>query len=233
MKLSCAGLKEKMALKASFPSFNNKDDQTQKGQTIDVKEQAEQPALNDVQEQSPTEGDAPETEKETENPVVLSMEEYNRLRQERDDFLNHLQRLQAEFENYRKRVQKEKAELRDYLIQDFIYRMLEVIDNMDRALHPSNAAADVNSYRQGVEMVFQQMINILREQGLVRMESVGQIFDPRLHEAVGRQESSEHEEGVIVNEFLSGYKINDRVLRAPKVIVSIKPKGAAPDKTDL
>jgi molecular chaperone GrpE len=221
-----------MTLKVSFPSFNKKDEPTQKGQTIDIKEQVEQPAPDGVQDQPVNDGAPAEAGKAAESTIVLNAEEYNRLRLERDDFLNHLQRLQAEFDNYRKRVQKEKSDLRDYLIQDFIYRMLEVIDNIDRALHPSNAAADVNSYRQGVEMVFQQMVNILKDQGLVRMDTVGQAFDPRLHEAIGQQETGDCEAGVIVSEYMPGYTINDRVLRAPKVVVAVKPKDAAAGKTE-
>jgi len=220
-----------MEEKNVFPSFNKKpkEEQIPKGQILDITEKESVEALNesDGNGTSASEGVETNANPEVEKTVTVNRDEYNRLRQERDDFLNHLQRLQAEFDNYRKRVQKEKSELRDYLIQDFIYRMLGVIDNMDRALHPDNTTNDVNTYRQGVEMVFQQTINILKEQGLCRMETVGIPFDPHRHEAVGQIESSEYEPGTIVSEFMPGYSIKDRVLRAPKVVVAIKPAESA------
>lgn len=211
-----------------FPSFGKKqkEEPSPKGQILDIKETVHAPEEGDAIAPQERDQSEPDRNQDAEQTASVNMDDYNRLRQERDDFLNHLQRLQAEFDNYRKRVQKEKSELRDYLIQDFIYRMLGVIDNIDRALHPSNTTDDVNSYRQGVEMVFQQMINILKEQGLNRMETVGKPFDPHLHEAVGQMETSEQESGIIVSEVMPGYAINDRVLRAPKVLVAVKAAGA-------
>lgn len=173
--------------------------------------------------QSPQTPPEVEAADEVEEQATVSAAEYQKICSERDDYLNHLQRLQAEFENYRKRVFKEKSEMRDYLIQDFIGSLLIVIDNMERSLHPDNNTDDVESYRQGVEIVFQQMLSILKEKGFERIDAVGQKFDPHFHEAVQQVETDDCEPGIITEEFMPGYMIKDRVLRAPKVLVAAKP----------
>jgi molecular chaperone GrpE len=145
--------------------------------------------------------------------------------QERDEYLNHLQRLQAEFDNYRKRTQKERLDLKEYLLEEFMRKLLEVVDNMERALHPDNRTEDMESYRSGVEMVFKKMMVILEDYGLTRIESVGKPFDPRFHEAVMNVETDKHEPGTVVMELTPGYCLKDRVLQAPKVQVAIRPSG--------
>ncbi|MGC9326486.1 MAG: nucleotide exchange factor GrpE [Candidatus Hinthialibacter sp.] len=191
----------------------------------DLPEEIEDNGL--AEEAAPASETPPESEAASgaEEQITVNTAEYQKICSERDEFLNHLQRLQAEFENYRKRVLKEKSELRDYLIQDFISSLLNVIDNMERSLHPDYNTNDVVSYRQGVEMVFNQMLSILEEKGLTRIESVGQKFDPRIHEAIRQEETESCEPGIITAEFMPGYMIKDRILRAPKVVVAVKPSG--------
>ncbi len=166
-----------------------------------------------------------ETQEATEEQEELSEElvELAKVKQERDEYLNHLKRLQAEFDNFRKRTQKERIELKEYLIEDIMRKLVEVVENMERALHPDNQTTDIESYRSGVEMVYNKMMSILQEYGLVRLESVGKPFDPRFHEAVMNIETEEYEPGTVVAEFTPGYCLKDRVLQAPKVQVATQP----------
>lgn len=156
--------------------------------------------------------------------TMVNSQEIEQLMQERDEFLDHLKRLQAEFDNYRKRIQREREELSAYMLQGFISQLLPVADNFHRALETAGQTSDIASYRQGVEMVFNQFMNILKENGLQKIESAGQKFDPNLHEAVSQIESSEHEPGTIVTEFSPGYQLKERVVQAPKVQVAVAPK---------
>jgi molecular chaperone GrpE len=150
-------------------------------------------------------------------------EEGEKVKQERDEYLDHLKRLQAEFDNYRKRVQKERVEMSEYLLQDFMSRMVSVMENLERALHPDNQIQDFQSYRAGVEMVWKQLTSLLEESGLQRIVAEGQPFDPRYHEAVAQVETEATEPGIIVKEYSPGYRLKERVLRAPKVQVAVRP----------
>ena len=132
-----------------------------------------------------------------------------------------LKRLQAEFDNYRKRVVKERAEMKDFLIQDVITRLLEVVGNLEHALNSNAESSDMESYRTGVRMVYQQFLSILGEFGLSKIETVGQPFDPRFHEAVSQAVNDEVQPGTIILEITPGYKLKERVVRAPKVQIAI------------
>lgn len=172
------------------------------------------------------------SESATQEQDTVGLDQFNTAIAQRDEYLNDLKRLQAEFDNYRKRVLKERAELKDFLIQDMMTRLLDVVSNLERALYHPISSEDVESYKTGVSMVYQQFTGILSDYGLSKINTVGQLFDPRFHEAVSQVESAEHEPGTIVMEIMPGYKINDRVLIAPKVQVAAKPTAPAnPDGT--
>jgi len=156
--------------------------------------------------------------------TAISPDEYQKTVQERDEYLDHLRRLQAEFDNYRKRVQKEKVEMRDLLIQDFIFQLLDGMELLERALHPEHETSDVESYRKGVEIVYQKFMEVLKDQGLTRIECLGKPFDPFLHEAVMQAESGTAEPGTIVAEITPGYFLKDRLLRPSRVQVAIQPR---------
>ncbi len=203
-----------------------------KGQNLDIKEGSQNGGkITPDVEAKESETSNVKNLKPDEN--TLNPEDIEKIIHERDDYLKHLQRLQAEFDNYRKRIQKEKTQLRDFMVQDILTSLLDVIDNMDRALHPDNDTHDVDSYRQGVEMVFQQFMNILKDKGLTRVETDGKVFDPRLHEAIGQIETDQHEPGTIVTEFLPGYAINERIIRAPKVQIAAQIKENAKEQEDI
>jgi len=155
--------------------------------------------------------------------TMIGSQELEQIMLERDEFLDHLKRLQAEFDNYRKRIQREREELSAYMLQGFMAQLLPVADAFHRAMETAGQTADIESYRQGVEMVYKQLMNILKESGLEKIETVGQKFDPNLHEAVSQVESAEHEPGAIVTEFSPGYQLKERVIQAPKVQVAIAP----------
>ncbi len=148
---------------------------------------------------------------------------------ERDEYLHDLQRLQAEFDNFRKRTIRERSEMREFLLQEFIGRLLDVNDNLDRALNTDANDESHESFRDGVKMIQQQMMTILTDYGLERIKTDGEMFDPSFHEAMMQIESDEHEPGQIVSEFMPGYMLKERVLRAAKVQVAQAPEGAAAD----
>jgi len=137
-----------------------------------------------------------------------------------DENYSQLQRLQADFDNYRKRTQKEKLELIKYASERLVGELLPVLDNFDRAVSAAKVNLDFTSFSQGVEMILRQMQTALSKEGLKAMETVGQPFDPNVHEAVLRVESEEYPENTVVEEVQKGYYLKEKILRPCMVKVS-------------
>lgn len=188
-------------------------------------ETADAPPTEDAAAQEGDGFEAQEERKVDEMTLQSIMEERDRFAQERDDYLDALQRLQAEFDNFRKRTARERAAEKDRMIEDVLSRLLDVADNMERALNVDASHENIDSYRTGVQMIQQQLMTVLSDFGVTRIDSVGVPFDPNFHEAIGQVESTDYEPGYIVNEIAPGYMVSERILRAPKVQVAIAPKG--------
>jgi molecular chaperone GrpE len=148
-----------------------------------------------------------------------------RLEAEREEMRQLLIHRQADFENFRKRVERERREDRDRVVMHLAETLLPVLDNFERALSVHRDPA-YEEYHRGFEMIYRQLTDLLAENGIRRMESpVGRPFDPHLHHAFDRAETSEHPEGTIIEELQSGYRFRDRVLRPAQVRVAVRPGG--------
>jgi molecular chaperone GrpE len=158
--------------------------------------------------------------REASAPSVETTPELERVIAERDDYLDHLRRLQAEFDNYRKRVRRESEELRARAAEGVVEALLPVIDNMERAL---DAAATHEEGRlvEGVELVASQLRSVLGSYGLEEVPTdPGMPFDPNVHEAVMTQDGGEQPEGTITQVLERGYTLHGRLLRPARVIVA-------------
>jgi molecular chaperone GrpE len=142
------------------------------------------------------------------------------LRREKEALQDRLLRTAAEFDNYRKRVDRERRDLADYTAADVVSEMLPIVDNLERALA---AASEADPLRKGVELIHKQMVDLLRKRGVKTIEALGADFDPRFHQAVIHEPSSEHREGEVIEELQRGYLLGDRLLRPAMVKVA---KGA-------
>ena len=128
-------------------------------------------------------------------------------------------RLYSEYENYRKRTNTEKADLIVNGSKDMIKAILPVVDDMERAL---TAMSDDEGAKEGVQLIYNKMMNILSQKGLKPMESKGVKFDENLHEAVTQfPATDESQKGTVVDVVEKGYYLNDKVLRYAKVVVAI------------
>jgi molecular chaperone GrpE len=134
-----------------------------------------------------------------------------------------LMRLTAEFDNFRKRSHREKEEYRKFAVEQVITELLEVYDNLERAIASAKQTDDIGSVVKGVDMVFRQFASILEKQGLQRIECHGAEFDPHLHEAIMHVEHPEHEENIILEVCKPGYYLHSKVIRPAIVTVSKKP----------
>ena len=143
-----------------------------------------------------------------------------------------LRRKQAEFENYRKRVEREREGVVAYAAAELVKELLPVLDNLERALDASEGAT-VDRFREGVEIIYRQFRDVLIRSGMKEVEAVGHPFDPYVHEAVSRVESSEQPDGTVVEVLQKGYYLKDRLLRPALVsVVQSSFEGGSADSDD-
>jgi len=147
--------------------------------------------------------------------------ELEQLKAERDQLLDRLARLQAEFDNARKRAERERVDFRDYATGSVVEQFLPVVDNFELALKSTGSAEQL---RSGVALIVKQMDEILRQMQVVPVPTVGEVFDPRVHEALGTVERDDLPDQHVAEEIRRGYKLRDRLLRPALVRVASNPK---------
>jgi molecular chaperone GrpE len=135
-----------------------------------------------------------------------------------EEYLGHLQRLQAEFDNYRKRVLKEQTRAVELAAEPVIRRLLEVVDDFELALMAANDKPDFDRFLHGVELVFAKFLDALKAEGLARIEADGKPFDPERHEAL-MQSGDGDGEPMVADVLRPGYTLRGRVLRPAGVRV--------------
>jgi molecular chaperone GrpE len=140
---------------------------------------------------------------------------------ERDRLLDRLARLQAEFENARKRAERERAEQRDFVTAGAVEQFLPVVDNFELALKSTGTEKQL---RSGVSLIVKQMEEILEKMQVKVVPTVGELFDPRVHEALGTVEREDIPDQHVAEEVRRGYKIRERLLRPALVRVAHNPK---------
>ncbi len=144
------------------------------------------------------------------------------LESENSDLKDQYLRKQADFENFRKRMFREKEDSIKYANSNLLEDLITIIDDFERAIKASSSAQDVESFKTGIEMIEKQFVGMLeRKYGLKRFNSTGEEFDPEKHEAIGTEESEDHDASMVVEEYQKGYMLHDRVLRHAKVKVSV------------
>lgn len=144
------------------------------------------------------------------------------LREQLDDRKQQYLRLYADFENFRKRTERDKEEQEGTITSKILKKILPVVDDFERAqLQISPKTDGEASIHKSYQSVYKQLLKCLKETGVVRMECVGQDFDPNFHEAIMQEPSTEYDEGIITEELRPGYLVSDdRVLRHSLVKVS-------------
>jgi len=159
----------------------------------------------------------PEVNEETEGDLLEKERSHARSMEER--FL----RVNAEFENYKKRILRENSERFKYFNLDLIKELLPSLDNLERAItHAKSENKDFESMIEGLEMVNKMTHEVFEKFGVSRVNTVGEVFDPNIHQAVGVVQSDSVPENHIVEECLGGYLLHDRIIRPAMVRVSGK-----------
>src|SRR5574344_587202 len=187
----------------SVNPFAEKDNQT---------EQKEEKEVIEEQEQE-------ETPSEEENSV-----QNDELQKKYDELNNQYIRLAADFDNYRKRQAQERESLISYGAQDAMKKLIEVLDNFDRAKAVIDKTEDVKQVKESFDVLYNQIFDNLSKLGLEVIDAKGKEFDPNFHEAVMQTPTKEHPENSIIAELQKGYKLGDKVLRPTLVNVATEEK---------
>lgn len=187
-----------------------------------------------------------ETEAESVDPAAEELQqraeqiaeleaELEEARQQGEEHRERWMRASADLENLRKRTRRERADVQKYGHDKFSLELVQVVDNLERALAHADKVADQSGIVDGVEMVYRQLVGALGKFGVVEIDARGQKFDPEKHEAIQQVETPDAETGTVVEQYQKGYFIHDRLLRP--AMVSVAKKVAAsnneePSKVD-
>lgn len=143
--------------------------------------------------------------------------EINKIKADLEETTDRLKRLMAEFDNFKKRSAKEREGLYNSLLSDIVSNFLPVVDNLEKAV---GSNTEDEGYKQGVELVLKQFVDVLTSLGVKEIDGVGSIFNPEYHEAVSSVQDENLGEKEIKEVFRKGYKIGDRVIRHSMVVVA-------------
>jgi molecular chaperone GrpE len=182
---------------------------------------------SEIEEQPGAEATAEQLEEVLTADLEALIQDVQQLTKERDEAkeqvlraLAELQNSQREFQNYRKRNQQEMAMFRQMATEQFVTELLPVLDNFERTISHLDAGATVDSLIGGIKAVERQLRSALETQSVRRIQSVGEPFDPELHEALGTQSGTEHPEDTVAIEIEPGYKMGEKVIRPARVKVA-------------
>jgi molecular chaperone GrpE len=152
--------------------------------------------------------------------------EVKKLAADLEELRQTLVRHQADFANYRKRAEKENTEAGRRATARVIEALIPVIDGFEHAL-AAHREAEYENYRKGFELIYKQLLDNLARLGVERIEPLGKSFDPHLHQAMDRVETTDQADGTILEVYQPGYVYHGRVLRPAMVRVAVHPKAAS------
>ncbi len=149
------------------------------------------------------------------------------LEKETADLKDKLLRRAAEFENYKRRTENDQLNLLKYAAESFIIKLLPIVDDFERSLQHIDNSSDTESIKKGLKLIYDKLIKVLDDQGVKKIESVGQPFDVDFHEALMQRRADDAAPHTVLDEIEKGYMYKDRVIRHAKVIVSEEPEDQA------
>ena len=159
--------------------------------------------------------------------LIATRSELKRIEAENAELKNSLARRQADFENYRKRVERERTETYNRVVADVAAKLLPVVDNLKRALdaEASVEAAESDEFRHflsGVDLINKQLSGVLDALGVKPVSSVGEQFDPHVHEAVVTEPTDDYAPDTVMQELVTGYRLGDKLIRPALVKVATR-----------
>ncbi|PWT81967.1 MAG: nucleotide exchange factor GrpE [Acidobacteria bacterium] len=159
--------------------------------------------------------------------LVATRAELKRVEAENAELRDRMARRQADFENQRKRTERERAETYNRVVAEIAAKLLPVVDNLKRALdaEASVEASESDEFRHflsGVDLIYKQLNGVLENLGVKAIPSVGEHFNPHVHEAVVTEPTNEYEPDTVVQEIVTGYRLGDKLIRPALVKVAVR-----------
>jgi molecular chaperone GrpE len=153
--------------------------------------------------------------------------ELQKVRAEQQEFQDAAARRQADFDNFRKRIERERTETYNRVVADVVGQLLPVIDNLRRAHEAESSieateSQEFRNFLHGVELISKQLNGVLENLGIEQVPTVGQPFDPHVHEAIATEQTDEFEPDTVMQEIVRGYRLGDKLLRPAMVKVATK-----------
>ena len=172
---------------------------------------------NDLQEE--TQEELLEKLESKDEEIAKLQEELEKQEDQTNEYISYSQRLQADFEIYKRHSEKQNAEIIKYANEQLISNILDSYEDLERALNQSNNEKEL---REGVELIYSKLKDILEKEGLKEIPTEGEKFDPFKHEALMAEDNDDFENGYIIEELMKGYTLKDKVLKYSKVKVCKK-----------
>lgn len=178
-------------------------------------------------------GESEENKSEKESASLAEKDErIVKLEKEIAELKDRLLRKAAEFENYKRRTENDQLNLLKYAAESLILKLLPIIDDFERSMNHIESTEDIDSLKQGIKLIYDKFMKTLDEQGVKKIESVGQPFNVDFHEALMQRKSDDVPPHTVLDELEKGYMYKDRVIRHAKVIVSEDTGEYTPDSED-
>lgn len=175
----------------------------------DEEQLKEEPEVEEQESKDTSEASAEGSEKK---------EETGEEAKEDEDLNTKYLRLMADFQNYKKRTEKQKSEIHAYANEKIVLKLIEVMDNFERALGAD--ASEGDSFKEGIEMIFKQLSDVLTDAGVKEIEAESTVFDPNFHNAVMMEDTDKFESGMVSEVLQKGYTLNGKVIRPAMVKVA-------------
>jgi len=184
------------------------------------KEKATKEPAEEEQEVPDLQEDAIVEEEKELDPLEELQQQLKKKDQELAEQKGNFLREKADLENFRKRLVKDKEDAVQFANQRLLKELVQINDSLNRALGASNTSLE--TFKEGVEMIQKQFSTFLKNQKVEPIEALGKPFDPSLHEVMTQQESEDHDENTVIQEYSKGYTLNGRILRPAKVVIAKK-----------
>ncbi len=202
---------------------------------IEIKDKESPPKRN--QSKSKPKGDKRSSQaqsqiKKINHSLKEKQKENQKLTEERDELHDKYLRSLAEMDNFRKRVTKEKEEFRIFVLGEFLLELLQISDNLERALNSQSPSENDTSILSGVEMIFKQLQDLLKKYNVEEIIAQDKPFDPTFHQAISKEEDSDVSEPTVLEVYQKGFLYNNKLLRPAFVKVAVPKEEEEPEEED-